>query len=417
MLNFLKKIFASAAEPAVKEQVTDIAVWFDEKTKQILPNLPNAIAAHYSAIKTSLEELKANVASLESAAIKEPERIEQRIKNTVTGNRDNYVKQMKIFANNLAIPQSHDYKSALEFCTLSQVAVDNIGKNTHKSYYTAQHLFFEQVEAIAKSIKKIDSEIRNLRADIGKSNAERIDSIKEKIKAMLEQKEGQELLKSEVAALKTKKDVLEKQKLEAEKIIKEFEESKEYKDFRSVVEEDDKINNEIKIVKTEILNLFSPLEPALKKFARITTMHEELVEQYAEDPINTFMNDKQLNILIILQNLKKNIEADSIELKDTKREKSLERINEITREKLNFINAKLEALKIKRKKFSDSILSNDVLRKKKSLFDDLNRIKRELQSAEQAIAATEKRSSSKADSLKEEIKKEIREVLNIIPSF
>ena len=102
MLKFLKKIF-SAREPATSEQVVfdSLPGWFDEKTKGAFISLADAITEYYSKIRELIQQLNTAVAELESAQIQEPDKIEQRVKVTVLGNRDSYAKNMTLFGKNL----------------------------------------------------------------------------------------------------------------------------------------------------------------------------------------------------------------------------------------------------------------------------------------------------------------------------
>jgi len=83
--------------------------------------------------------------------------------------------------------------------------------------------------------------------------------------------------------------------------------------------------------KSKLFHSFSIIEMALKKFSRMAFENEKIINKYIENPL-FLIGDDELKIISILKNLEKNIINNQIQLKDKKKEKTLEEIRKMNRE-------------------------------------------------------------------------------------
>ena len=86
----------------------------------------------------------------------------------------------------------------------------------------------------------------------------------------------------------------------------------------------------------------------MKKYQKITLEDADIIGKYVDKAVTALLEDKDLRIINVLLNLKNSILANSIELKDKKKEKTIEIIDRIDNQILeNFLKDRENILKKK----------------------------------------------------------------------
>jgi DNA repair exonuclease SbcCD ATPase subunit len=363
MFNFFKKFFK---KEKLEIKLADLDKWFDESTKRNFEELTPNIKSSYSSFKEKIELLKEQIKALENAKIKDEEKIEPRVKQIVLGNRQNYIRQLNILINNLQIPEAV-HKEALEFCSALDQKLTELANSTKKSFYTAQHLFHKEVEDIAKTIKDMDSIIKELRQTIEKSNTVNIDKTKEMMKELNNKIKAKKQLSEELETEEKNLNGTKEKKEETEKKIKELEKSKEFAELHNLKSELNSVNDSLRLKENELIQLFASMDRALKKFKRITLENEDLIEQYLISPAKALLKDPEFKIIDLIKKMKQPILENKIDLKDRKKEKLLKTIDTVTKEYLeNFLSAYNEILENK-KTVENKINLSTVMKQKSDL--------------------------------------------------
>jgi hypothetical protein len=236
------------------------------------------------------------------------------------------------------------YKEGERLSSDIDEGLDEIAKNTIKSYQATQHLFSDTLMPVTKDLKQFADIARRIREDIAKSKIVEIDSIKKDIDGLLE-------------AIKKKKDLglqlkengkillnLENLRQKYEDRRKELTEGGDFKRLGEAKSELNKIEEGLAKKRNKVIELFSPLETGLKKFKRVTFEDEDLVGEYVDSAFDALLADKELKIIGILSRMEQSIQGGSVELKGHKKEKTLEGIKEMTSEKLKRILAEYREL-------------------------------------------------------------------------
>jgi DNA repair exonuclease SbcCD ATPase subunit len=413
MFNFLKKLFKLEPE---QEDVTieQIKQWFQDKTEPIYSKLNEQLKDNFNRIPEQISVIKENITNLENAEIKDEKKIDPKVKQVVLGNRKNYIRLVNQFISNINIPSEINPKTSLLFCSETTRKLDELSKNSQKTYYTAQHLFADQVEKIAKSIKELDNTTKAIKTIIEKNKIADIEKSKAKIKDLIESIEKKNKLIKDLEEAKEHLNKSQKLKQESETKIIEFKKSKEFDNYNRFKQEKEDINNQLHNLKNQIIDLFSSLMPALKKYQRVALEDDKLVGEYAENSVKSLLEDKELKIIKLLQNLKKSILSDSIDLRDKKREKALEKIENITENKLKDILANHENLNQKENEIDEKISQNKVMPLLKEYEYKLEHHTQMIEKNKNNMAKIEKDIENiNIDSIKQEIQDKIKESMNI----
>ncbi len=419
-MGWLNKLFGKEKE-LHQINIGNLPDWLAEKTKETYSSFEKKSAEYLEQVKTAFNSLKEKIPELENAELKDADKIQTKVKSVVLGHRGNYVRLLNQLINSLELPNNTKYRTVLEFLDKTEKAFNNFSKNSTKSYYASQHLFHKEMEEIGKSISNIDNLLKNIRKSAEKSNLIKINKLKEQIKDMEEQIIKKENLKKQAAETEKKLQQSESSRQTAEKKMNELSQGPEFRKFNNLKQELNGTKNDILQLETKIIQLFSPLERSLKKFSRITLKHDKLAEAYVSDTVNALLSDKELKIIDILQNMKKSILTNSIELKDKQKEKTLETINSISKEQLAGFVYKHSTLQEKKESFEIQIKANRALNMKKELQYKLEhaeqmsaKIKNQISEIEKNTEKIniEKLKTDLQNNLSETLKQEIKITLN-----
>ena len=241
--------------------------------------------------------------------------------------------------------------------------MDEIGKNSAKSYYTVQHLFSEEVAAIAKDLKEIASNVKRIKDYKVEKKISMIDDINERIyllKGSITKKSEFEkaILEQDKRLEQMDKDIL---KLDEDK--KALETGEEFTSLKKDKGELEFVQSNIVKERNKIVDLFSGLESAFRKYQRISL--DKTIDSYAENSMLALMADEDLKIMGLLKGMRKSL--DSMDIKDKKREKVLANLDLITEEKLKDLVKEVKRLNSDKKIVEDRIDSNMINEKLKDV--------------------------------------------------
>jgi hypothetical protein len=323
--------------PEEAVSVEELEVWFRKKTHHRIKDKDMQIDRLYKQFDLIIKDMGDVIGALETAELSNPN-IPARMKNFMIGNRNNYVKQVRLF-----LDQIPDFGP--NFNTQFQKHLNDFGKRTAKNYTILQEFFADQSKAIAAKIKELNDASNQIS---GTSTSKEILEIENCLKTISQIQEKREE-HTEIAKM------MEKNKIEIEKlkqmIVKGAEsrknrlESKQYKELMRLKDLVVKTKKEVQIIESQINELFAPLFRMFRKYKKITIAHEKLLDKYLKDPVEAFMKDTRFDIVTAVSALGKHIQKGSMQMDAKEKRKILDKIGLITKEKLKTIYKKYNELK------------------------------------------------------------------------
>jgi hypothetical protein len=413
MFNFLKKLFRLKPE---EESVAleKLEQWFNDKAEPIYSKLNEQLKEQINNIPEIIDAIKRDITELEKAGIKDEEKIEPKVKQVVLGNRINYIRLLGQFVGRIEIPSEINAENSIEFSSGLNKKLDELSKNTQKTYYTVQHLFPDEVERIAKDIKNLNDAVKGIKAAIEKSNISAIKEGKADIQKLIKSINRKERLKKELIELKGRLNKSQKLKQESETKIINLRNSKEYGSFNKLKQEKDYINSQISNARNHIKELFSSLMPGLKKYQRVTLKDDKPVGEYAANPVKALLGDADLKIIEILQNMKKSILSNAIDLRDKKRKRTLEKTEQITKEELQNILSEYDRLKHDEKEIDDKLKADKIMPLIEEAEYKLEHHTQMVQKIKKDMAKTEEDAENiKVKEIEKEVQDKIKEAINV----
>ena len=162
------------------------------------------------------------------------------------------------------------------------------------------------------------------------------------------------------------------------------------KDYDELMEKKNFVDKKTHLEENELLQHFSTLEKALKKYKRIS-LNEKLIDAYLENPSKALMEDEGFQVIDILDKMKASL--DKLNLKDKKAEKTVEEINRLSKEFLEGKKGLLERLSEEKKRLEEELEGSKVLE--------------DLDEEEQKLALLRKRTNEQ-EALVEELKEKTK---------
>jgi len=412
MFKFLKRLFQEKeAEETIKTD--NLLFWFDNKVNEKLKYLDNDIKLLLDGIENRKNILKERIKNLEQAEIKDPEKIESKIKNIVIGHRDNYARALNIFLNELILPEDKTAGQATKFNDLLKEKLDSLGKTTAKSYAASQHLFFNEVQEITKALKDMADLSKNFEKVIEKNKLKETEMIRMMVEMLNKKISEKERIKEALGLKKSNLEELWTNKKKRIDEIDHLEKGEDYQNYLALKEKKESIESQIRENQSKFLQVFAQLERSLRKYEHMAAENLNLIREYLENPIETFFKDKDLIFIKILEGIKKNLES-GIDLKESKMEKTIEVINKVTEEDLKKIKQAHHQLMDEKSIVSKKIDNSHVYMKLSDLKYRLEHLDTQIADLEQEIRELEELlQKTDLEKIKEAIKEKVFEVFRV----
>lgn len=359
MINFFKKLLKPKEETI---QFSEIKKRLDENNDEL-----QRIKDSFKEVESLKSEISEKLKILKDVDVSQA-KVEEKVKSIVKGNLPAYTNAIGLFLKRVVPPEDINHISLEIFYDSFENEFKDLNKRTFRNFQIIRELVGKELEDVAKGIKKLELLVKEIKKDSKKikETAEikgKVDFIEDSIKNKEKNKSMKESLEKEKEKLS---DSCEKIKKEIEK-AKNSKKAKELEELKS--KEKSALNN-LKELDNQLLTLFSPLHKALKKYNNMCFIKK--VDSYIENPIKTLFKDSDLEILKFLTDIRKMVEEGKIDLKDDKKKKTLESLEELNESFLKKFLEDNSSLKEKLSSIKDRIKENTVMKDIENLEKEFN---------------------------------------------
>ena len=384
--------------------IANLYGWFEAKTEHIVKAKNEEVDSLINSFKQSMDELKRKIKTLENAELQNPN-ITPTERSYMTGNKESYIKQINLF-----IQQMPEFGE--DFVVEFNEILDVFSKKSHKNYVITAQFFKDEISDVAKEISRL-SEISN-RMKFGSSSQKYLDveNIKKDIKNLTNKIEVKNALENKKSQILERIQKLNDTDLLLQSNIEEKEKGEEYRNYVHANEILEKYKNDLKYTEYYITELFSPLKRAFRKYSKMSMMHEKIVVKYELDEVKSWLDDKELKILLALRDMKKSIENMGFDTKEQM--KVLEKVNQINEENLN--TKKEEYIKTTKE---ISLIKAEIMRMR--IIKDIENMKYDMKKNKEILIEEEKKLTEVEndlgeiviESITDEIINHVKKLLNI----
>ncbi len=366
-MGFFTDIFKSKAEPTLKKEqvnVTDLSTWFSKISKEQTETVLSELQAVFSDLRSSRQDLTRELLLLEKAEL-ENDDIPVKEKQFMEGNRLNYCKKAQDFIESTKIGERHSLKEIKEYALTHNHALGDFTRQTARSFHICNQFFGNEMNEISASLKDIEDSVKKMQELLSEKKVSKTNELQEAIEKLNEILAQRDKMHADLEHVDEEYESLKTLKADYSIRLSKIKKDPSYEDLMRLQSEKAKAETELKMLKSSFINEFSQIEKALKKFAKIDD--EFFISRYVDDPISAILADPDLKILPLITRLNGAVNQNQIELEDKKREKILERLQQIDKKYLvNFIIAhndwqlKIEELKRMMKKNTSSTEHDDL---------------------------------------------------------
>jgi len=328
-MGFFKTIldhFSSEKQPEIIEvKFNELEDWLNSWSKKKFDQTTSELVEISKEISEEKEKIKENLKLLADGTLKNPN-IPEKAKHFMEGNRENYIQKVNLLLGKADLPE--DFVDISEFCNSFDKYLDFFNKNTFRSYRVLQEFFANESKDIASSIGKIENLVKKAKQIIKNAKVEKVKLLKNKIKDSYLKINQKDELKQEIELVKEKLEQTNKKVEEKENEVKKLKESKEYDEFKNLINKKETLLKEQDNLEKQLFHSFSVIETALKKYERVA-LDNQLVKDYLKSSLKTLLKDSELDVVVLFNKMKEAVENGSVELKDKKKVKTLQELSKM----------------------------------------------------------------------------------------
>ena len=356
MFGFLKKLFSKEPEVPVEEiELDNLSSWFDDKTKSKIESLNNELKEVGQRVNSEISQTKKNIEVLNNAKLLNPN-IPERAKHFMQGNRDAYSKKINSFLDRVHVPYSISDFSV--FHSSVQEELKELTQGTAKSFQILQEFFANESRKVMGNIGSISKEINSFNQAFDDAGLNILDETKKRITDFQTKLKLRDALEQDLTA---RKQELEEHTAEIRKLKEDIELLQKDRQLTELKSKFKQAQAKVEETRERITSPFSVINPALRKFERITYRHRTIVQKYIDSPLDALLQDLHLSILKALHDLEMSIMNNRIDMKDKKREKTLEVMKLLTREYMGSFLTEYGQIKHEQDKLKKQIANLDAV--------------------------------------------------------
>ncbi|HYD03558.1 MAG TPA: hypothetical protein VEC16_04620 [Alphaproteobacteria bacterium] len=271
------------------------------------------------------------------------------------GNRENYVRKITHFTSSVDLPKG--YLELYDYCVKFSSNIEQLNRDIQKNIFVLQHFFSNEIKNSNRALHDLEENIIEIRILLEKNGIVQLKEIQKDIKTFTENiykindlRKQLSTEKSEIASHQEKIDRLNDR-------IKIITSGTDYRALEGFRQEKGSAELEIKKIIEGLNANFSVLDTALRKYY-YRNPEEKIIKAYLEDIKEAVLNDKDIDIVRVLVEVKKAIIMDQIDLKDKKKEHCIESIDKLTFEVLKDAQAKILKLEDQKQRAQAKITHN-----------------------------------------------------------
>ncbi|MEM4282726.1 MAG: hypothetical protein QXU88_02535 [Candidatus Woesearchaeota archaeon] len=388
MFDFLSKLFGKKQSSEQKAEKTDIAGLIrilNEEKRKAEEHFVMRLEDCNAELRHALKELSSSITLLRNARLINPN-IPERAKQFAEGNREAFARAAERLIQGLDFP-SAPFQTAIFFKEMDKRLAD-FASASSRPYHLLQEFFANESRAVMEKVALLEKNANLLKQAFVASRLEEIDKLILEAEELQSRTKNISLLKNELEAAKSRARELEGTFFKLKEALSEAEGDLVLFELTSSLE---RTRRESASLESAIRASFTPLEAALKKYAKISFEHNVLVAKYLEDPVQALSQDIELKILNALERLRDLLEKDQLELKERKKERCLQAISKLNKEFLETFVKKYAMLKRDEEALLSKIHASEAFARLKRLRTELVSTEEKLISAKVAVEQLEKK--------------------------
>ena len=357
IMGILERLFGREKESI---SFRELERWLTEKNNSLMREATSKSISLLKSLEYQKQLAKDKLITLKTAELFN-KNITEREKQIMEGNRTAYIQKVSLFLERIASPKAVDLASARSFVDTYTDELSQFTHGSERAYYMLSEFFQNEVTGIARNIKEMDKLVARLNDEVSQLSKalEPIEAIKSLIEEQGRSAVKQKELKKQEQELSSKLSSLSSEIKKQNLALKHLEKSQQFRELSRLGTEMDSRKEELKELGNSVSEDFSVLDRALRKYSKLST-EEKAILPYFEDPVIALVNDTNLNISEIMEKMRSTLIKGDLGLKDKKQEKTLQKIDTLSREYLRQLQEKHRELREKIEELANRIQSDPI---------------------------------------------------------
>jgi hypothetical protein len=325
--DFLRGKPKAPEEPVLEEvSLSNLVSWMEGLHSSALSETKEKLREIQEKVSQEKENLKEKISTLQEAEIKN-QKIPDRAKQAMEGNRETYIQKLSAFLEKVDFPI--DPEKTREFHDYFDKKLNEFEKTVARNHAVVEQFFGEKAGAILVSMKNLDKLVKESDSFVKSSELKKVNLLQDQVKNFNKSLKRKHSLKKEIdfSMQDLKKSTEKIQSQEAE--LQTLEKNKDYLDTLELQKKQDVLEKNLTSHNAVLQHSFSEISSALKKYENLS--QNKTAKAYLENPLAALRQDVDFEITGILSATLTAIKSAEITLKDKKKDKTLgelEKLNE-----------------------------------------------------------------------------------------
>ncbi len=359
----------------------------------------------FKQLEEKISELDNALTQLKTAKITE---MNPKIVNVILDNRNSYIKHTKIFMETIKLPEELSFSKTKQFCYEFEQTLKDFTEKSTKSFHVAKNLIGDELENVAKKIRELEDYIKEIKLFLHEENADKIIEIRKQTEELFNTVQIKKNYQVEIDSLKQQFAQLEFSQSKMLEEISEISKTEEFEKLNNLKEENQSLQDRIEKLKSDALALFLPLDKSLRKFNKLSP--EEVIQDYINNPLKALKQDKDFKIFNILKQIEAALIDDQLDIKEEKKDKTLESIKNISEESLKNLLSEYISLINEQQSIKEKLSINKIEETLTVLNEKLNSMTHKKNSLQNEINELEKKKPMNIEDISQNLTKKIKDI-------
>lgn len=348
-MGFIEKLssfFTAQKVPAeeVEVPVSELYNFFSDKVDEKFDTIRPQIQFRFEKIFSERRAIEEDLVKLSEAQFAN-DKIEEKAKQVALGNRDEFIKKVRQFLEQLSVPSTLSYTEVHAFCTQFSERYEQFNAQITKQFEILRQFFSDQVMSLGKHLDNIRVQVDMIQLLLSKHNLspEDYSEMSQLITSYLELiKQRDECLK-EIEENKQEVESTRKSKEAVKQRIDELKQSSNYVELLDIQNEMANLKSMRKEIKQELEAAIHGVEKILKKYD-YANPGDLFLSRYLKDPLQALEEDTTLQFKETLGKVKQALDSGQIEVNENLQQKFTEFYQDYANQKLDEFQTRLSVI-------------------------------------------------------------------------
>jgi len=374
---------------AKKKTLAEVEQWIEDERAKRERSRDETLNTCKQSLEELLVSLERAAEELRSASLKNPN-IPARAKHAIDGNRERLITLTKRLAHSLFAPQSEEDLAELD------EALKTYRDNSARPLAILNQFFRDHVKALTNALATIEEQYNTVKAAF--QSVKNIAALEQKLADLYAAQQQHKDAKAALHNLSKQRQTLDDKQT---RLRREKEQLTEDPDYLAIKEDILNAAKTRQLAAQAITDLFAPLTAPLKKYAH--AHRDEKLAAYAEDPLNTLVQDYSFSILGHVDSLITTITKGELDLDEQRSERAISALRTLDKELLGTLIHTFANAKKKEQDVHERIADKPVMRRYEQFAEELKVVQAELSDVDSQLSSvtlpdeTEARSALQAE--------------------